>query len=196
MRMPKFQEMRPTTGAYVAFYCENCSSSINSSPDVGGAIGTQLKNSLLRQIPVVGWYLSGTAQDIDRNAHWQQVQEQFGECASCKKVVCRGCYDARQQKCTHCRVDDAAKEVGQKVATAASGVAAGLGAMMAGIGGLAAMAFIDCPSCKAKTPRAPNCQSCGAAIPEALYKGAKCSKCGSGLMPGAKFCPKCGAPAV
>jgi hypothetical protein len=184
--------MRPTTGAYVMFYCESCSASISSSPDVGGAIGNQLKNSLLRQIPIVGGFLGGTAQDVDRNAHWQQVQEQFGECAQCQKVVCRGCYDAQQRKCAPCRGD----AVGQKVAAAATGVAAGLGAMMAGLGGLANMAFIECPSCKGKTPRAPNCQNCGTKIPETMYKASRCSKCGSGLMPGARFCPKCGGPAA
>lgn len=192
MRTPRFQEMRPATGAYVTFYCESCSASISSSPDVGGAIGTQLKNSLLREIPIIGGFLGGTAQSIDREAHWRQVEQQFAECGACRKVVCQGCYDGRQQKCARCRGSDVASGLGQ-VATAA---AAGFGALAASLGGLAAMAFIECPSCKAKTPRAPNCSHCGKPIPESLYKGgARCSHCGSGLMPGAKFCAKCGGAA-
>jgi hypothetical protein len=194
--MPRFQVMTPSTGAYVMFYCESCNNSISSSPDVGGALANQLKNSLLRQIPIVGGLLMGTGQAVDNAAHWQQVEQQFGECAGCKKIVCRGCYDAQQGKCSRCRVDAAANEVAQKVGNAAAGVAAGFGALAAGLGGLAAMAFVECPSCKGKTPRAPKCQNCGTSLPDSLYKAAKCSKCGSGLMPGAKFCPKCGGAAA
>jgi hypothetical protein len=192
MRMPRYQEMRPSTGAYVAFYCESCSASINSTPDIGGAIGTQLKNSLLREIPIIGGFLSGGAQTIDRDAHWRQVQDQFAECAPCKKIVCRGCYDGREQKCSRCRGGEVAGQMGQAAATAV----AGFGALAASLGGLAAMAFIECPSCKAKTPRAPNCQNCGKPLPQPAGKGGHCSLCNSTLMPGAKFCPKCGGAAA
>jgi hypothetical protein len=204
--MPRFQEMRPNTGAYVVFYCESCGTQISSRPDISGALGNQLKNSLLRQIPIIGSFLGGTAQDVDRNAHWQQVQEQFVECATCKKVVCRGCYDERTSKCRSCGAEEMREQVGAQLgqvaggaAAAAGAAAAGLGAVLGNIGnlgGLAALAFIECPSCKTKTPRAPNCQSCGKPIPASLYKAAHCSKCGSGLMPGAKFCPKCGGAAT
>jgi len=191
--------MRPTSGAYVTFYCESCSTSISSSPDVGGAIGNQLKNSLLRQIPVVGMFLGGTSQEINRDAHWQQVHDQFAECAGCHKVVCRGCYDVPQQKCSKCKVDPAAAAVGEKMSGAAANAAAamgmGLGAMAGALGGLANLAMIECPSCKKQTMRAPVCQQCGQKLPENMLRGSKCGKCGSGMMPGAKFCPKCGGPA-
>lgn len=195
MRMPRFQEMRPTTGAYVMFYCECCGTSISSSPDVGGAVATQLKNSLLRQIPIVGGFLGGTGQQVDRDAHWQQVQAQFAECATCRKVVCQGCYDAPQQKCTKCHVGSATQAAGGAAAGAAAALGLGLGAMAGAIGNLASLAMIECPSCKKQTPRAPMCQQCGQKLPESMLKPSRCSKCGSGLMPGAKFCPKCGSPA-
>jgi hypothetical protein len=180
----------------VAFYCESCSASINSTPDVGGAIGNQLKNSLLREIPIIGGFLAGTAQGIDRDAHWQQVQSQFAECAQCTKVVCRGCYDGRLQKCSHCRGGEVAGQVAGQVGQAATAAVAGFGALAASLGGLAAMAFVECPSCKGKTPRAHNCQNCGKPLPDASVKAAHCSQCNSGLMPGAKFCPKCGGAAA
>jgi hypothetical protein len=199
MRTPRFQEMRPSTGAYVCFYCESCNASVNSSPDVSGALANELKASLLRQIPILGSFFGGTAQAIDRDAHWKQVENQFAECAQCKKVVCRGCYDGAQQRCSRCKGDEHAKVVGARVGEAVAGMgaaAAGLGAALGGLGNLAQLAFIECPQCKGKTPRAPRCQNCGTAIPETLYKASRCSKCGQGLMPGAKFCPKCGGAAT
>jgi hypothetical protein len=192
MRIPRCQEMRPSTGAYVAFYCESCNASINSSPDVGGAIGNQIKNSLLREIPIIGGFLAGTAQGIDRNAHWAQVQDQFTDCAQCSKVVCRGCYDGSQKKCSRCSGNAMAGQAGQVAAAAV----AGLGAIAAGLGGMAAMAFIECPSCKGKTPRAPNCTQCGKPIPGMQRGGARCANCSTPLMPGAKFCAKCGGAAA
>jgi hypothetical protein len=188
--------MRPTTGAYVMFYCECCGTSINSSPDMGGALTNQLKNSLLRQIPIVGGFLGGTSQEINRDAHWQQVQQQFVECAGCQKVVCRGCYDAPQQKCAKCRGGQAAAAVGNAAAGAAAAIGMGLGAMAGALGNLGALAMVDCPSCHKQTLRAPVCQQCGQKLPESLVKPSRCSKCGSGMMPGAKFCPKCGGPAA
>ena len=198
MRMPRFQEMRPTSGAYVMFYCESCSTAINSSPDMGGAITNQIKNSLLRQIPIVGAFMGGSAQQIDRDAHWQQVAGQFTECATCTKVVCRGCYDLPSQKCTKCRGNQAAAAMGSAAAGAAAAMGAGLGAMagaLGNLGGLAALAMVECPSCKKQIPRAPVCQQCGQNLPENLLRGSRCTKCQSGIMPGARFCPKCGNPA-
>jgi hypothetical protein len=199
MRMPRFQEMRPTSGAYVAFYCESCSASVNSSPDVGGAIGNEIKNALFRQIPLVGAFMGGTSQTIDRDAHWRQVESQFVECAACKKVVCRGCYDASQQKCRSCNAGQMAAAAGGVAANAAAAVGMGLGAMAGALGNLGAaagLAMIECPSCRKQTLRAPNCQQCGQKIPENLIRGSRCSKCGSGMMPGAKFCAKCGGAAA
>jgi hypothetical protein len=209
MRMPRYQEMRPSTGAYVAFYCESCNHGFNSNADVGGAVGNQITNALLRQVPLLGSLFGGTAQSIDRDAHWHQVEGQFAECVQCKKVVCRGCHDGRDGRCARCRGEEASRQAQDRMAQVASSMAAnmgnvaaniagGLGALgaLGGMGGAAALAFIQCPSCNQQTPRAHNCQACGRAIPETMLRPGRCSKCSSPLMPGARFCPRCGGPAA
>ena len=63
-----------------------------------------------------------------------------------------------------------------------------------------------CDACSALTPiGVPQCKRCGAAValdprprvqsvppPEADGSGATCSKCGTHVAPGNRFCPSCG----
>lgn len=196
--------MTPATGKYVQFSCESCGNVFNSKPDLVGGVVDQVKSSLFGSIPIVGGLLAGGGDHVDLNAAFNDVKDQFRECAACSKVVCLSCYDQRQNKCSHCRIEAAAQEAGAKIndaaAQAAGAMGAGFGALAAGMAALGGgvggqLLNITCPSCKKTTLRAPNCQQCGQAIPESALNVQSCSKCKAPLLGGAKFCAGCGTPA-
>ena len=113
-RMPRYDVRNDGVGPYAIFYCDKCSREYRSTPDVGGQIvqdiGKQAMGGILRGIPLLGSAIADgvTGQDPryvysltpqQLQAHWRQVEQNFHECPTCRKVVCGADWDAQSGYC-------------------------------------------------------------------------------------------------
>jgi len=213
-RMPRYDVRNDGTGPYGIFYCDKCSREFRSQPDVANTIakdiGRQAMGGFLRNIPIVGGAVADnvTGQDPryirtltpqQLTKAWNEVQKNFRECPTCKKIVCLSDFDEPSGFCS----DDSPRR-GQ-IAQAQGEQA---GAMLKGLAGVfgvsdalqhvsdsakrAASSAARCP--KDGTLAAPGtkfCPNCGTAMIQPAADA--CPNCGAETH-GAKFCPNCGTP--
>lgn len=212
-RMPRYDVRNDGIGPYAAFYCDKCSREYRSQPDVGGAIaqdlGRKVAGDALRNIPLFGraiadnvagqdprYVYSLTPQQLE--AAWNQTQQYFHECPTCKLFVCPSCFDPQTGYCT----DDSPRrgEIARAEAEQAAGVVKGL-ADVFGIGDAVRAAGEATKNVAATTARCPKdgtvaaagtkfCPECGMAMIQPSMNC--CPKCGAAAAPGVKFCPECG----
>jgi ribosomal protein L32 len=131
---------------------------------------------------------------------WKQVQSHFGECPTCKRIVCLSDFDTRSGFCNDDtpRTKEIAEARGEQAGAAIKGLASafGLGDAMSRVGEAAKTVsrasnnLARCP--KDGTMAAPGtrfCPECGTAMVQPTVT--TCPKCGAQTA-GAKFCPSCG----
>jgi membrane protease subunit (stomatin/prohibitin family) len=210
--MPRYEVRNDGVGPYAAFYCDKCDREFRSQPNVAGTIaqdvGRKVMGDALRNIPLFGravaenvtgqdprYITSLTPQQLE--AAWQQVQEHFHECPTCRMIVCPSDYDAQSGYCT----EDSPRrgEIAQAQAEQAAGVvkglvsAFGLGDALHSVGQAAKSAAAGAARCpKDGTLAAPGtkfCPECGSPMVQPATDA--CPKCGAEVK-GAKFCPECG----
>src|SRR5690242_21068828 len=136
MRMPRYDIRNEGAGPYAVFYCDKCAREFHSqvvipSNDVTN-LGRTVLEGLLRNIPVVGYDVANNVQDprymttmsADQLQHaWQQVEEFFHECPTCRMLVCVTDWDPDTGTCKDDRPREPKRrrqrEGGAAVATAA-----------------------------------------------------------------------------
>lgn len=238
-RMPRYDVRNDGSGPYAVFYCDECDREFRSNPDIkktiASDVGRQTLGRFLRNIPVVGDTVADNLSDEDQRytlnltpqqleSHWQQVQDRFGECPTCNKVVCLSCFDTQSGYCNDCtpRANEIAEARAEQAGSIVKGFANALGlgdvirqasqaaqastqmARCPKDGTLAPAGSKFCPECGSPMvqPSATLCPNCGADVkgakfcPECGTKigQTKCANCGAELK-GAKFCPECGTKA-
>ena len=101
-----------------------------------------------------------------------QARQLYSECGSCRKVVCRKCWNAQSGQCNACagEMQRGAHLDGARAAAPAAG-------------GLA------CPSCGQGTGGGRFCEACGFDL-AATHKS--CPGCGTMVTRQARFCADCG----
>jgi double zinc ribbon protein len=187
MRMPRYDVRNDGVGPYAVFYCDKCYREYRSQPDIQNTItkdvGRAALGGLLRNIPVVGYSVANNVLEDPRyvtslkpdqlEAAWQQVQENFHECPTCRLIVCPTDWDPQAGFCT----EDSPRraEIAQAQAEQAAGVVKGFAAAF-GLG------------------QAVN--NLSQAARAAAARTAHCSQCGTLGAPGTKFCPKCGGAMI
>ena len=211
-RMPRYDVRNDGSGPYAVFYCDNCDREFRSQPDIKQTIakdiGRQAMGGFLRNIPLVGSAVANAATEDPRysmtltpqqlDGAWQQMQDRFGECPTCNKVVCLSCFDTQSGYCQDCtpRRDEIAEARAEQAGNVIKGFASafGLGGIMAGAAQAAENAAAQAARCpKDGTLAQPGtkfCPNCGTAMVQPAE--ARCPKCGADAR-GAKFCPECGA---
>ena len=181
MRMPRYYVSNEGMGPYATFYCDKCNREYRSQPKLQATVTENVKrgalSGFLRNIPVVG---DRAADNIDNNRYrtdmsadelnsaWGEVQQYFRECPTCHMIVCIPDFDEQSGFCD----DDSPRrgEIAQAQTEQAVGVMKGF-----------ASAFgLDKAMEKAQQAQA------GAVT---------CTKCGTSITGGAKFCPNCGTAA-
>ena len=212
------------TGPYAMFTCESCGRDYRAQPvlveEVKETIAKSAFGGLLRNIPIVG---NATANQVDTDRYrntltndeleraWAEVQVNFAECQSCRRVVCIPDFDMASGFCKEdsprseeLQVRDA-QQAGAAAAGFMSGIANAFGIPDAMKAAAAQQAAASAPgAAPAAAPSAP-CASCGGSLaPGAKFcancgtpaaSKATCTGCGTELAPGAKFCANCGHPA-
>lgn len=185
-RMPRYEVRNDGSGPYAIFYCDECSREFRSLPDVKGTIakdiGRQAVGGFLRNIPLVGGAAAGSVVEDPRHSYeltpqqlqaaWAQMEDRFGECPTCNKVVCLSCYDTQAGYCNDCTPRRA--EIAEAQAEQAGGVLKGLASAF-GLGDVIRNA---------------------AQAAESAGQMARCPQDGTLAQPGTKFCPNCGSPMV
>ena len=186
MRMPRYDVRNDGAGPYATFYCDQCSREFRSQPNLGGTVAKEVGRAalggFLRNIPVIGYDIANSVDDprYSRNmppqqldAAWGQVQENFHECPTCRKVVCPSDWDTQGNTC----VEDSPRraQIAQAQAEQAAGMVKGFASAF-GLG-----AAIDSAAAAAQTAQA---------------RLARCSQCSTPAAPGTKFCPRCGGAMV
>lgn len=211
-RMPRYEIRNDGVGPYAVFYCGECDREFRSSPDVGGTVarevGQQAARGFLRGIPLVGTVASAAVGEDPRysltltppqlEAHWKQVEENFRECPTCRRVVCLADFDEQSGYC----VEDSPRkaEIVQAQAEQAAGAikgfvsALGLGGVFQGVGQAvqgAQARMARCPQDGTLAPAGTRfCPRCGSAMVQPAAE--TCARCGADVS-GAAFCPQCGA---
>jgi hypothetical protein len=186
MRMPRYDIRNDGAGPYATFYCDRCSREFRSQPDIGNTIakdvGRAALGGFLRNIPVVGYSVANSVDDprysYKMNAQqldsaWQQVQENFNECPTCKRVVCPSDWDTQSGFC----MEDSPRRA--EIAQAQAEQAAGM------VKGFASVFGLDQAVNRATQ-----------AAQQAAATAARCSQCGTLGAPGTKFCPRCGGAMI
>ncbi|MDI7277318.1 MAG: zinc ribbon domain-containing protein [Anaerolineae bacterium] len=210
-RMPRYDVRNDGSGPYAIFYCDECDREFRSQPDIKQTIardvGRQALGGLLRNIPVVGSAVADNVADDPRystnltpqqlEAAWRQMEDRFGECPTCNKVVCLSCFDTQSGYCNVCtpRADEIAEARSEQAGRAVKGFlgAFGLGNVIEDAARAAQQAATQVARCpKDGTVAQPGtkfCPECGTAMVQPA--AAVCPKCGTDAR-GAKFCPECG----
>jgi len=228
-RMPRYDIRNDGAGPYAIFYCDACGREFRSQPDIASSIKTDIGRSalggLFRNVPLVGGSLAeNVAGEDPRYSYkmsqaqldkaWQQVQVNFGECPTCRRIVCLSDFDAQAGLCNEDspRAQQIDEARGAQAGAAMKGFAAAFGlgdaldkakqaaeeAQRKAQAGLA-----RCPADGTTAPAGTKfCPNCGTAmIQPAPAASTICPKCGADTH-GARFCPNCGnkmevaAPAV
>ena len=217
-RMPRYDIRNDGAGPYAIFYCDSCGREFRSQPDIANSVKTDIGRGalggLLRNIPLVGssvadnvvgedpryTYKMSQAQ-IDKA--WQQTQVNFGECPTCRRIVCLSDFDAASGFCNEDsprsqQIDEAR---GAQAGAAIKGFAAafGLGDALdkarqaADQAQRQAGAMARCPNDGTTAPAGTKfCPTCGSPMVQpAPAASTVCPKCGTDTK-GAKFCPNCG----
>jgi ribosomal protein L32 len=213
--MPRYDVRNDGAGPYAIFYCDCCNREFRSQPDIGNTvvqdIGRQAMGGLLRRVPLVGGAVASSVVGEDPrysrtmtpaqvDTAWKQVQSHFGECPTCKRIVCLSDFDTRSGFCNDDtpRTKEIAEARGEQAGAAIKGLASafGLGDAMSRVGEAAKTVsrasnnLARCP--KDGTMAAPGtrfCPECGTAMVQPTVT--TCPKCGAQTA-GAKFCPSCG----
>lgn len=236
-RMPRYDVRNDGAGPYAVFYCDECDREFRSQPDfkrtIAKDIGRQTMGGFLRKIPVVGGAVADNVAEDPRytyelspqqlQAAWEQMEDRFGECPTCNKVVCLSCFDTQSGYCNDCtpRANEIAEARAEQAGNIVKGFASAFGlgdivrkaaesasappARCPKDGTLAAAGTKFCPECGTAMvqPAANPCPKCGAEAAGARFcpecgtkieQAPKCKGCGAELK-GAKFCPECGAKA-
>ena len=216
-RMPRYDIRNDGTGPYGVFYCDSCSREFRSQPDVAGAvtqdIGRKVAGGLLRKVPLFGNAVADNVVGEDPRysmkmtpaqleSAWKQVQVNFRECPTCKKIVCLSDFDTQSGFCQEDspRKNDIAQAKGEQTGAAIRGLASAFG--LSGVVKNVQQAAQTAQNASAQAARCPKdgtlaapgtkfCPECGTAMIQPASD--KCPKCGQETH-GAKFCPNCGAP--
>ncbi|HOG46040.1 MAG TPA: zinc ribbon domain-containing protein [Anaerolineae bacterium] len=211
-RMPRYEVRNDGSGPYAIFYCDECGREFRSLPDIKRTIaqdiGRQTMGGFLRNIPLVGSAAANAVTDDPRHSYemtpqqleaaWEKMQDRFGECPTCNKVVCLSCFDTQSGYCNDCTPRRA--EIAEAQAEQAGGVVRGLASAF-GLGDLVRNAAQAAQNASAQMARCPKdgtlaqpgtkfCPECGS--PMVQPAAGACPKCGAETH-GAKFCPQCGA---
>ncbi len=115
-RMPRYDVRNDGSGPYAIFYCDECDREFRSRPDVKHTIardvGGQTAGGLLRNIPLVGDAVANNVSEDSRystamtlrqlEAAWNHMENRFGECPTCNRVVCLSCFDTQGGCCNNC----------------------------------------------------------------------------------------------
>ncbi len=212
-RMPRYDIRNDGSGPYAVFYCDQCSREFRSQPDIKRTIaqdiGRQTMGGLLRNVPLVGRAVANSVTADPRysyemtpqqlQAAWEQMQDRFGECPTCNRVVCLSCFDIQAGYCNDCtpRRDEIAEAKAEQAGSMIKGFANafGLGEIMRNAAEAAQQAGSQMARCpKDGTLAQPGtkfCPQCGSAMVQPAPAGAACPKCGA-QVGAAKFCPECG----
>ena len=113
-RMTRYDIRNDGAGPYAIFYCDSCGREFRSQPDIANSVKTDIGRGalggLLRNIPFVGSSVADSVTGEDsrytykmtgpqlENA-WQQMQAHFGECPTCRRIVCLSDFDAQSGFC-------------------------------------------------------------------------------------------------
>jgi membrane protease subunit (stomatin/prohibitin family) len=211
-RMPRYEVRNDGSGPYAIFYCDECNREFRSLPDVKRTIakdiGRQTVGGFLRKVPLVGHVAADNMLEDPRysyeltpqqlEAAWAQMEDRFGECPTCNKVVCLSCFDTQSGYCNECtpRRGEIAEARAEQAGSVIKGFANafGLGDVMRSAAQAAQSASTQLARCpqdgtlaEAGTKFCPNCGS-----PMVQPPTSACPKCGAATQ-GAKFCPECGA---
>jgi ribosomal protein L32 len=214
-RMPRYDIRNDGMGPYAIFYCDACSREFRSQPDAGGAVaqglGRQVAGGLLRKVPLFGNVVANNVVGEDPRYSmkmtpaqlekaWQQVQVQFRECPTCKRIVCLSDFDTQSGFCQEDspRTEEISEARGAQAGAAIKGFATafGLGGALDNVGkaveaaGKATTEMARCPNDGTlAAPGTKFCPECGTAMTQPV--ATKCPNCGADTH-GAKFCPNCG----
>lgn len=211
-RMPRYDVRNDGVGPYAVFYCDKCDREYRSQPNVGGTIandiGRQAARGLLGKIPLFGDAVADSVAGQDPRytynltpeqvrAAYQQVENVFHECPTCKQMVCQSDWDMQTGFCSDDspRKNEMAEAQAEQAGRMVKGFAAafGLDKAMDSVAAAAKQAAETAARCpKDGTLAAPGtkfCPQCG--TPMIQPAAVLCRNCGSDTM-GAKFCPNCG----
>lgn len=218
-RMARYDIRNDGAGPYAVFYCDACDREYRSQPSIANTVaqdvGRKAFGGFLRNIPLVGNAAANTMDnedprysrkmnDAQLDAAWKQVQQHFGECPTCQRIVCLSDFDAKSGFCQDDspRTEEIAEARGAQTGAALKGLASafGLGGAFAGVGDSIKQATDAAQRASAQAARCPKdgtlaapgtkfCPECGAQMVQP--ETAKCKQCGAETM-GAKFCPNCG----
>lgn len=212
-RMPRYDVRNDGVGPYAVFYCDYCNREYRSTPDVGGVIaqdlGRKALGGFLRGVPLVGGAVAdGVVGQDPRYTYslapqqlqsaWKQVEEQFHECPTCKRIVCNADFDGQTGYC----VEDTPRraQIAQAQGEQAAGVIKGF-AEVFGLGDAVRKASEGAKKAMENSARCPNdgtmapagtkfCPNCGTAMVQPQPATTKCPNCGTEAA--GKFCPECG----
>jgi ribosomal protein L32 len=217
-RMPRYDIRNDGAGPYAIFYCDACGREYRSQPDLANSVKTDIGRSvvggLFRNIPLVGSVAENVAGQDPRYSHqltgpqlekaWQQAQVNFGECPTCRRIVCLSDFDAQSGLCAEDsprsqQIDEAR---GAQAGAAIKGFAAAFGlgdaldrAKQAAEESQrqAKAGVARCPTDGTMAPAGTKfCPNCGTAMVQPPPAASTvCPKCGTDTH-GAKFCPNCG----
>jgi membrane protease subunit (stomatin/prohibitin family) len=194
-------------GFQYEFHCNRCNNGYRTSfqPWAAGAVSNALDaaNSLFGGV----FNQASNAASRVRSATWQQahdnafkkaveeIRPQFAQCPRCSGWVCRKrCWNEQRGLCKNCAPDLATEISAQQSAKAIEKIMTDVGADAEDskvIGGVGtAKVKAACPKCG--TPLLPNAKFCPE-CGEKLNLKKHCTECGAELPPNAKFCGECGA---
>lgn len=211
-RIPRYDVRNDGVGPYAVFYCEMCDREYRSSPDIASNVaqdfGKQALGGFLRGVPLVGRAAADSVVGQDRRyvqnltpqelqSHWAQVEKNFRECPTCKRIICLSQWDNQSG---YCQEDSPRKnEIARAEAEQAGNIVRGFADAL-GITDAMKTASQAAKQAASSTARCPKdgtiaaagtkfCPECGAAMVQPQADA--CPKCGAATM-GAKFCPQCG----
>ncbi len=218
-RMPRYDIRNDGAGPYAMFYCDECGREFRSQPDYAGSIkqdiGRNALGGFLRNIPLVGGAVADgvTGEDprytykmsaAQIEAAWKQVQVNFGECPTCRKIVCLSDFDTQAGFCQadSPRADQIAEARATQAGAAIKGFASvfGLGEVFDNAKQAAKQAaeqarlsLATCPNDGTTAPAGTKfCPECGSPMVQPKPPAVStCPQCGTETR-GAKFCPNCG----
>ncbi len=219
-RMPRYDIRNDGAGPYAIFYCDTCGREFRSQPNISNTLAQDFQRNtlsgLLRRVPVVGGAAAESLLGQDPRysykmdaaqleGAWNQVQEHFRECPTCKRIVCLSEFDTQSGVCNEDspRNKDIAEARGEQTGAALKGLAGafGLGDVIKQAGESMKQAAESAQRASSQMARCPQdgtlaapgtkfCPNCGTAMVQPAVD--RCPKCGTETH-GAKFCPNCGA---